>query len=44
MLAGRNDIALLESTREGRNINRHDYTAEEVASGVRRPVVNGCCA
>ena len=32
MFAGRNDIELLESTKEGRNINRHYYTAEEVAA------------
>ena len=29
MLAGRNDIALLESTREGRNINRHGRRSAE---------------
>ena len=39
MFAGRNDIELLESTKEGRNINRHYYTAEEVAAEVERPVV-----
>lgn len=31
MLAGKNDIALVERTMEGRNINRHYYTPEEVA-------------
>lgn len=30
MLAGENDLQLLESTKEGRNINRHYYTKEEV--------------
>ena len=39
LLAGENDIALLESTKEGRNINRHYYTREEVKSEVKRPVV-----
>ncbi|NJP40700.1 sucrose phosphorylase [Oscillospiraceae bacterium HV4-5-C5C] len=40
MLAGRNDIELLEKTKEGRNINRHYYTEAEVAAEVRRPVVS----
>lgn len=40
MLAGRNDIDLLERTKEGRNINRHYYTADEVEREVQRPVVN----
>ena len=39
MLAGKNDIKLLEKTKEGRNINRHYYTREEVAEEVKRPVV-----
>ena len=39
LLAGENDIQLLESTKEGRNINRHYYTKEEVANEVKRPVV-----
>lgn len=39
MLAGKNDIKLLESTKEGRNINRHYYSREEVAREVKRPVV-----
>ena len=30
MLAGENDIELLERTKEGRNINRHYYTLEEI--------------
>ena len=34
MLAGRNDIELLEQTKEGRNINRHYYTAKEIESEV----------
>lgn len=39
MLAGKNDIKLLEETKEGRNINRHYYTRKEVAEEVKRPVV-----
>lgn len=39
MLAGENDIALLERTKEGRNINRHYYTKEEVHENMERPVV-----
>lgn len=40
MLAGKNDIKLLEKTKEGRNINRHYYTKEEVEQEVKRPVVH----
>ena len=39
LLAGANDLKLLEETKEGRNINRHYYTKEEVAKEVQRPVV-----
>lgn len=39
LLAGKNDIELLESTKEGRNINRHYYSNEEIAQEVKRPVV-----
>ena len=39
LLAGSNDLELLEKTKEGRNINRHYYTKEEVAKEVQRPVV-----
>jgi sucrose phosphorylase len=39
MLAGRNDIELLEATKLGRNINRHNYSVSEIAEEVRRPVV-----
>ncbi|MCA5013708.1 MULTISPECIES: sucrose phosphorylase [unclassified Enterococcus] len=39
LLAGQNDIQLLEATKEGRNINRHYYTMEEIAEEVQRPVV-----
>ena len=39
MLAGKNDLELLEETKEGRNINRHYYSKEEVEQEVQRPVV-----
>lgn len=39
LLAGENDIALMESTKQGRDINRHYYTAEEIEREVTRPVV-----
>lgn len=39
LLAGKNDLELLNRTKEGRNINRHYYSADEVAREVQRPVV-----
>lgn len=39
LLAGRNDLKLLEETKVGRNINRHYYTEEEIAVEVKRNVV-----
>ncbi len=39
LLAGRNDIDLVETTKIGRNINRHNYTIEEVEREISRPVV-----
>ena len=39
LLAGENDIELLETSKEGRNINRHYYTLEEIDREVERPVV-----
>ena len=39
LLAGKNDLKLLEETKEGRNINRHYYSKEEIAKEVKRPVV-----
>lgn len=39
LLAGENDIELLETTKEGRNINRHYYSKDEVKSEVERSVV-----
>lgn len=40
LLAGANDLELLESTKIGRNINRHYYSREEVEQNMKRPVVN----
>ncbi len=39
LLAGRNDVALLRQTGVGRDVNRHHYTATEIESELRRPVV-----
>lgn len=39
MLAGRNDIKLVEATRNGRDINRHNYSWDEIESEIQRPVV-----
>jgi sucrose phosphorylase len=39
MLAGKNDLKLLEETKVGRNINRHYYSMDEIASEIERPVV-----
>ena len=39
MLAGKNDLELLEQTMEGRSINRHYYTLKEIEQEVKRPVV-----
>ncbi|EDN7816637.1 sucrose phosphorylase [Listeria monocytogenes] len=43
LLAGKNDIDLLEETKEGRNINRHYYTMDEIENEVKRPVVKALC-
>lgn len=39
LLAGENDIERLERTKEGRDINRHQYTLAEVDEQLQRPVV-----
>lgn len=39
LLAGSNDLELLATTQVGRDVNRHRYTAEEVAAALQRPVV-----
>lgn len=38
-LAGHNDLELLERTGVGRDINRHVYTADDIAAAAERPVV-----
>ncbi|MBN2704274.1 MAG: sucrose phosphorylase [Pontiellaceae bacterium] len=38
-LAGENDMELVEHTRNGRDINRHNYSVEEIEHQVQRPVV-----
>ncbi len=39
LLAGKNDIELLEETKVGRNINRHYYTLDEIKQECEREVV-----
>ncbi len=39
LLAGENDMALLETTGQGREINRHRYTDGEIDAALARPVV-----
>jgi sucrose phosphorylase len=39
LLAGENDTAAVERTGDGRAINRHDYSRDEVETALRRPVV-----
>ena len=39
LLGGRNDLDLLDRTGVGRDINRHYYNAQEVASSLERPMV-----
>lgn len=39
LLAGENDIELVEQTRNGRDINRHPYALAEINEAVQRPVV-----
>ncbi len=39
LLAGENDIELVERTRLGRNINRHNYTLKEIRQDIKRQVV-----
>lgn len=39
LLAGRNDTALVEQTMQGRDINRHNYSVEEVNADMQQPVV-----
>lgn len=39
LLAGVNDSKLLEETNNGRDINRHNFSSEEIVEEVERPVV-----
>ncbi|MDD3214274.1 MAG: sucrose phosphorylase [Eubacteriales bacterium] len=39
LLAGQNDVKLMEETKNGRDINRHSYTEAEVEREAERPVV-----
>jgi sucrose phosphorylase len=39
LLAGENDIKLVELTKNGRDINRHNYTLEEIDTDIHKPVV-----
>ncbi|GHP14099.1 sucrose phosphorylase [Lentilactobacillus fungorum] len=39
LLAGKNDLELLEETKEGRNINRHYYPLAEIDQETKRSVV-----
>ena len=39
MLAGSNDVELMERTKNGRDINRHYYTLDEIEQEQNRPVV-----
>ncbi|MEO1052488.1 MAG: sucrose phosphorylase [Bacteroidota bacterium] len=43
LLAGENDMELLERTNVGRDINRHYYTHEEVMNALEKPVVQDLC-
>ena len=39
LLAGKNDINLVEFTKNGRDINRHNFTLDEIAIEIEKPVV-----
>jgi sucrose phosphorylase len=39
LLVGENDIELMESSKQGRDINRHYYTLKEIDTEMQRPVV-----
>jgi sucrose phosphorylase len=43
LLAGLNDMELLEKTRVGRDINRHYYSQDEINLNLKRPVVQRLC-
>lgn len=44
LLAGKNDVALVEQTKTGRDINRHAYTKAEIEQECARPVVQNLLA
>ncbi|MHC9533322.1 sucrose phosphorylase [Dellaglioa sp. L3N] len=44
LLAGENDLELLEASKDGRNINRHYYKLPEIKETVKRPVVKSLLA
>jgi sucrose phosphorylase len=39
LLAGENDVELVERTQSGRNINRHNYDLDEIESAIQKTVV-----
>ncbi|BBO66497.1 sucrose phosphorylase [Desulfosarcina alkanivorans] len=39
LLAGENDIELVQQTKNGRDINRHNFTLDEIARDIQKPVV-----
>ena len=39
LLAGENDIELVQQTKNGRDINRHNYALDEIAIEIQKPVV-----
>jgi sucrose phosphorylase len=39
LLAGENDIELVERTKNGRDINRHNFSLDEIAENINKPVV-----
>ncbi len=43
LLADPNDYELMERTQYDRNISRHNYTLEEIAERVKKPVVRKLC-
>jgi sucrose phosphorylase len=43
LLAGENDMALLQRTQVGRDINRHHYTRAEIDAALHKPVVQDLC-
>jgi sucrose phosphorylase len=43
LFAGENDLALLQASGVGRDINRHHYTRAEIDAALQRPVVQRLC-